>query len=375
MAIFSKGCEIIKDYCPFRICPIGAIDHQSGMVVGAAINLGITIEYEKTNDSQILIKSEMHSIEFKGDIHSDEIHFQCWYAYLEGVICFLNEKYDLKFGISGTIISDWPSGGISSSAAIQIAFAKALTKVNNILLNANELISMVCYVEKELLNINIGYLDPYAIICSKKDSMMFLDTKTNYYKIIKNTSFNEKYQFLLVFSGYDRKLMFSNYNNKIKECEQAVKKISNTIEFNKMRDVPQYIFFRNKYKLDDISYRKFVHFYDEMSRVASGLKAWRENDITTFGKLMNASCESSIYNYGSGSDPLIDLHHVMISIDGVIGSRFLGAGINGSLIAIIERNKKDVIVKNISTKYLQKYPSMKDKFKTCFVSIENGVEL
>ena len=92
----------------------------------------------------------------------------------------------------------------------------------------------------------------------------------------------------------------------------------------KLRDIPDYYFNNNKDKLNEIELKRGTHYFTEMERVKKGLQAWRNNDINTFGKLMNESCLSSINNYESGSNYLIDLFNITKDIDGVLGIRFLG---------------------------------------------------
>ena len=44
----------MKTFTPYRICPLGAhVDHQWGKVTGFAIDKGITMEFEPTEDGSI----------------------------------------------------------------------------------------------------------------------------------------------------------------------------------------------------------------------------------------------------------------------------------------------------------------------------------
>ena len=54
-----------------------------------------------------------------------------------------------------------------------------------------------------------------------------------------------------------------------------------------------------------------------------------------FGRLISASGESSIRNYECGCPPLVDLYEILISIDGVYGARFSGAGFRGCCLALV----------------------------------------
>jgi galactokinase len=112
-----------------------------------------------------------------------------------------------------------------------------------------------------------------------------------------------------------------------------------------------------------------------MDRVRKGLQAWRNNDINTFGKLMNESCLSSINNYESGSNYLIDLFNITKDIDGVLGIRFLGAGFNGSSLALVKKDKLEYIENIIKEEYLSIYPELKNSFEFIPVEITDGVDI
>ena len=53
----------------------------------------------------------------------------------------------------------------------------------------------------------------------------------------------------------------------------------------------------------------------------------------------------------------------------------LGAGFNGSSLALVEKDKLDNVKENIKDKYISLYPELKDSFKIVEVVITDGVEL
>ena len=363
----------MKSYCSYRICPVGAhIDHQYGVVCGAAINLGTTFEYEILEEDLIIITSNEYkeSISFKIN-HNINRNFD-WADLFRGVINELKKTYILKKGIKGRFIGDLPSGGISSSSASQISFLKAIIKANNINLSKEEIIKLVYLVENNFLKLKVGILDPSMEILSKKDSLVFLDTLTNYYQAIENKYFAQEFEFVIIYSGIKRSLINSNYNNRIDELKLAYAHLDIDRKYTgKLRDIPDYYFHRHKTKLSNVEYKRAKHYFDETERVRCALQAWRKNDVKTFGRLMNESCESSIENYESGSIYLIDLYYITKSVKGVLGCRFLGAGFNGSSLAIINKKKKKEIINEISSKFCNKYPDLLD-FKIISIELVEG---
>ena len=111
----------MKTFCPYCIAPLGAhIDHQYGIVCGAAVNLGITFEYERTNSQKIILFSNLFSKEISFNIRKELTKNNDWADYIRGVVSYLSNKYELTTGVKGKFIGDLPFGGISSSASFHI---------------------------------------------------------------------------------------------------------------------------------------------------------------------------------------------------------------------------------------------------------------
>lgn len=365
----------MEAFCPYRICPLGAhIDHQKGNVCGTAIDLGITIVFESSLSNEIYVTSENYTEECRFLINNDLRKENKWYDYLLGAVKIMREKYNLKYGIIGTINADLLCGGISSSTALTNAFVMALCKANKISISKMELINISYQVEHEFLGLNVGKMDQYCEVMSKEDELLFLDTATEYYQSVKNDKFSQKYKFLLMFSGIERHNTNSEYNTRVSECIFAFDKLKNTnTSIRGIRGIPFYEFESKKSKLTINERKRCIHFYSENERVKNGLKAWRCNDIESFGRLMNESCESSINDYESGSEQLCFLFELSKKINGIIGFRFLGAGFNGYSLILIEKEKQLEITNQLIHGYTLKYPLLANKAKVIPIELKGGI--
>ena len=189
----------MKTFCPYRICPLGAhIDHQYGVVSGTSVDIGITFEYEKLENSKIIVSSQDYEGIYEFDIYSNIHRCMDWADYFRGIIEELKKKYKISKGLKGTFKGDLPSGGISSSSSSQIAFLSAICEINEIVLSKEEIIELVYQVEHEFMGLSVGILDPSCEVLGKKDSMLFLDTLTKYSFTVENKEFNKEYQFLIL---------------------------------------------------------------------------------------------------------------------------------------------------------------------------------
>ena len=142
---------VSTSFCPYRICPMGAhSDHQLGKITGLAINKGVHIAYSPKKNGVV----EMSSLQFpkraQWHIHQvDEKPVGDWADYLRGATWALSKHYHLQVGVCGVVEGSLPIGGLSSSAAVIIAFLSALAAVNHISLTGREMIDIALEAEKD----------------------------------------------------------------------------------------------------------------------------------------------------------------------------------------------------------------------------------
>jgi galactokinase len=122
--------------------------------------------------------------------------------------------------------------------------------------------------------------------------------------------------------------------------------------------VPPDLFEEKKAALPENLRRRATHFFTEVDRVHQGASAWAESELERFGELMNQSCASSIHNYQSGSEILIELHELASSTRGVYGSRFSGGGYGGCVVALAKRDLAEAARLEIAEKFSAKHPEL-----------------
>lgn len=143
-------------FCPYRISPLGAhIDHQYGKINGLVIDKGIHIAYAKKENGVV----ELQSINFpkRAQFHVNQIPNEKvgdWADHMSGAAKMLGEAYLLRYGISAVIEGTLPIGGLSSFAAVIIAFLSALARVNRIYLEPWETIMMAKAAENKYVGVN-----------------------------------------------------------------------------------------------------------------------------------------------------------------------------------------------------------------------------
>lgn len=370
-------------HCPYRLCPLGAhIDHQHGIVTGFALDHGVTLEYEPTDDGTFFVTSRNYGGRAEGSLYKLPERKMYWGDFLVGAIHTLSEKYKLTRGIRGEIEGSLPSGGLSSSAAVIITYLGALCKANEIHLTSQELVYLAIWEERNYIGVNVGKLDQSCEIYSKENHLLYLDTQNDFCELIPASGEMKNVEFAVIFSGLERSLAASSYNKRVDECRlaaYALKAFSHMdygrFEETCLRDVPERIYEEFGNRLPDAWYKRAKHFYTEMQRVREGRKAWEKGDIEKFGRLVTESGESSIYYYQTGSEQLFLLQKLMSECKGIYGGRFSGAGFNGSSMAIINPEYKEEIAVTLKRKYLEYYPELKARFRITFCRTADGVSI
>ena len=368
-------------YAPYRVCPIGAhVDHQHGLVTGFAINKGVDLWFNITENRRV----KLHSKTFEGDVEfyvnqPSQVREYHWGDYARGAKFALRKRFELNRGIEGVIQGSLPVGGLSSSAAVLIAYVMALAKANDIALRPFEIVKIASEAEREYIGLNNGLLDQACIALGKKDGLLFLDCDSDEWRIIKRNEEMEDFEIGIFFSGLTRSLVNSDYNLRVQECktaawnmwaytDQPLKSFDKTF----LRDIPKATFDKTRIAMPARFARRAEHFYSEYRRVRQGVTAWETGNLKLFGKLSYDSCESSIHNYECGSAELIAIYDIMRSLPGVYGGRFSGAGFKGACIALVKPEEKDNIEKELTERYLEQFPEYEKTFKIYWVKPDDG---
>jgi len=402
----------MKDYqyhifSPYRVCPLGAhVDHQHGLVTGFAIDKGVDLWFNVREDSLVKLSSRT----FEGDVEfhvntPSQVKERHWGDYARGAKYALRKRFELSHGIEGVIQGSLPVGGLSSSAAVLIAYVMAFAKANDITLQPFEVVKIASEAEREYIGLNNGLLDQACIALSKKNQLLFLDCDSNEYRLIPfggiasqeiiqksdskfnknitNTDSSDKtdlpFEIGIFFSGLTRSLVNSDYNLRVYECKTAAWNMLaytdqplKTFDKTFLRDIPKATFEKTRIAMPARFARRAEHFYSEYRRVRQGVTAWETGNLKLFGKLSFDSCESSIHNYECGSPELIAIYEIMRQLPGVYGGRFSGAGFKGACIALVDPAYKEDIQKVLTEKYLEQFPEYEKTFQVFWVKPDDG---
>ena len=368
-------------FSPYRICPIGAhSDHNLGKITGFAIDKGIHIAWSPKRNGVV----EMQSLQFpkRAQWHIASVPEEKpgdWADYLRGATWALGRRHMLHTGICGVIEGTLPIGGLSSSAAVILAFLSALCRVNGITLTDSELIDTAFDAEKNYVGVNVGTLDQSCEVLGRKDHLLYLDTRDGSFELIPARPDMKPYVFAVFFSGLERSLASSKYNMRVDELRAGVYALQAFagMDYGKFheanaREVPYEVYRQYEDRLPAPWARRCEHWYTEFRRVEAGAEAWRQGDLEAYGRLSFESGWSSIHNWESGAPETIRLYEIMRETDGIYGGRFSGAGFKGCCMALIDPAKQEEIAARVTAAYLKDFPRLEGKFSVHFCHSADG---
>ena len=186
-----------------------------------------------------------------------------------------------------------------------------------------------------------------------KKIAIFLDTSTLKYEYAPVVLEDSK--IVIVNSKVKHKLVDSEYNTRRMECETALKELQEVIDIKTLGDLSEEEFELHKTAIkSEIRQKRAKHAVYENQRAIKAVNALAENDIETFGKLMNESHVSLRDDYEVSCKEIDILVDLAWGMEGVIGSRITGGGFGGCTVSIVKNESVDTFVEIIGSAYEEK---------------------
>lgn len=358
----SEQVKIV--FSPYRICPLGAhIDHQLGTVTAMALDHGVWLAFVPRDAPEV----NMRSLDFEGEVHVrfDDVappRVADWGNYVRGAILALRRDFGVSEGLVGITAGRVAEGGLSSSAAVGVAYLLALQDVNQLTVTPEQNIALVQRIENHYLGLHIGILDQSAILLSRRNALTVIDCADVTHSLIQWPTSPLPFGILIVFSGLRQSLVGTDYNQRVTECTEAARQLLRAAgrpeDPPRLGSVTPPEYQAHAARLSGPPARRAQHFFSEMERVRRGVAVWNQGDVQTFGKLVTESGASSIHHYECGSPPLIDLYHALIETPGVYGARFSGAGFRGCCLGLIDPARAEEIAARVLRVYARRHPAL-----------------
>lgn len=274
-----------------------------------------------------------------------------WTNYIKGVLVELRRRgisypaFEVLFKSSVPL-----SAGMSSSAALEMAFCMALKQLAGIELPLPEWARVGQSVENVYLGLKSGLLDQFSSLYGKKDSFILCDFRS--VEVLKTVTMPAGWKIVVANTMVKHNLVESDYNLRRESCERATEVIRGKYpQVKTLRDVSSGMLEDCKSILDCTDYRRAKHVVGEDERVMKGVELLAAGKVEEFGALWFASHESSrdcFENSCPELDILVELAH---TIPGCVGARLSGGGFGGISIHLVRESEAETYCERLAAAY------------------------
>ena len=357
--LFGNDGEPKLYFAPGRVNLIGEhTDYNGGHVFPCALTIGTYGVIRKREDRTI----RFYSLNFTNNgiitTSLDDLvpsEAAGWTNYPKGVMwTFEKRGYHLTAGADILIYGDIPAGsGLSSSASLEVLTGLMLRDTFGFDISMIDLALIGQYSENNFNGMNCGIMDQFASAMGKKDCAIFLDTNTlNYeYAPVKLPDA----RIVITNSKVKHSLVSSAYNDRRRESETALKDLQTVVDIKTLGDLTEAEFEAHKDAIKDPVCRKRAkHAVYENHRTIHAVEALKNNDIVTFGKLINESHVSLRDDYETSCTETDILAELAWAVPGVYGSRITGGGFGGCTVSIVKNDSIDQFIKSVGDAYKEK---------------------
>lgn len=315
---------------PGRVNLIGDhTDYNDGFVLPMAIDRWVWIALSPRNDRQV----HLHSLNIGAttviDLDRLALPQKGWPAYVEGVGWALLKSGQILTGWQGVLCSDVPMGaGLSSSAALEMAVARAFCAAGDLRWDAKAMALAGQRAENHWVGMNCGIMDQLISAAGKAGHALCIDCRA---LIFEPVPLPPDTAIIVLDTTTKRGLVGSAYNERRAQCDAA----SIHFKVKKLRDVTLEMIAADADGLPEEIERRVRHVVTENLRTREAVNAMRSGDARRLGALMIASHESLRDDFEVSCPALDQMVASALEIEGCLGARMTGAGFGGCAVALV----------------------------------------
>ncbi len=352
---FGRAPEGIAE-APGRVNLIGEhVDYNDGLVLPFAIDRSVLCAWARRDDDAV----DAYSADFREHSRFDLPNIArtasgAWPNYVRGVAERAGSKAQHHVGgLDLAIAGDVPQGaGLSSSAALEVAVAGAFRDAFDLPLDDVALARLCQRAENEYVGVQCGIMDQFASALSRRDHALLIDCRSLAHEAVPLRLAAAGLAIVIANSAVRRELIASAYNDRRRECEQAVAELRLRLDrpdLASLRDVSAADLERTE--IDTVPMKRARHVVTEIARVAAAVDALKRDDFEAAGRLMAESHVSLRDDYEVSSRELDLLVGLATAQDYVLGARLTGAGFGGCTVNLVRADAVDAFARDVIAPY------------------------
>lgn len=331
---------------PGRVNLIGEhTDYNDGFVLPMAIERSVCIALRPRPDGQVRVYS-LDLDRWAGFALADmQRQEPGWGEYIKGVAWALDEAGYRLHGWEGVVGGDVPRGaGLSSSAAIELATARAFQTVSGFDWQAAAMAKLGQRAENAWVGVNCGIMDQMISAAGREDHALLIDCRSLETEAVPLPA---GVVVVILDTATRRGLVDSAYNERRAQCEAAARFFG----VPALRDVSVERFQAEASQLDEVTQRRARHVVTENARTLAAAEAMKASDAGEMGRLMDASHVSMRDDFEISNHQLNVMVEIAQSQPGCFGARMTGGGFGGCAVALVQAGLAESFGHTVAERY------------------------
>lgn len=335
---------------PGRVNLIGEhTDYNDGFVMPMAIDRAVWIAIGPRSDKMVRV----HSLDFEATeqfalssvTRLPAAPATSWIDYVKGTAWALQADGLDLLGWDGVMVGDVPVGaGLSSSAAVELAVARACATLADLPWDAAQMALRGQRAENKWVGVNCGIMDQMISAAGAAGHALLLDCRSLVGELVPLPTST---CVVILDTGTRRGLVDSAYNERRTQCEKAAAHFG----VRALRDVALTTFEAQAAELDEVTRRRARHVISENERTRTAAQVMRSGDKVSLGLLMDASHRSLRDDFEVSSEALDLIVDCARPVAGCLGARMTGAGFGGCAVALVEAEATAAFCEQVAGDY------------------------
>ena len=306
-----------------------------------------------------------------------------WMRYLQGVLAEYAHRAVVCPPLDIVVASSVPvGGGLSSSAALELAMAHLIEAVTETTWSPSERIRAAVSAERDGAGVPCGIMDQTIVEQGEQGCVLLLDCAQDLISSIIPCD-DPQIAWLVIHSGVSHDLADGAYAQRRAECEM----ICEALQVGSLRDVtpemittltpglpapspapspaaspaappiqsstPSPIPSSLQEPFDEVLLRRARHVVTENQRVLAAMEALKTANWSTLGELLFESHHSLRDDYQVSCEELDVLVELAQAQDDVFGARMTGGGFGGCVVALVNREALSSVATSSCQGYAQ----------------------
>ncbi len=351
--VTSDGLKCAR--APGRVNLIGEhTDYNGGFVMPMAMDREVRVFFRAAERGPVRVWAENVGEWDEFDLdpieHNPE---QTWANYVRGVAAVLQDEGCELRPIEALIYGDVPIGaGLSSSAALEVATAKALCAAGGEEPDPRRLALLCQKAENEFVGVSCGIMDQFIAVHARRRHAVLLDCRSlEHEQLPLDTT---QVRVVVCNTMVHHELGSSAYNQRRATCEEAARLVGQREDgVEQLRHVTPGMLERHGDLLSEKQMKRARHVVTENARTTSAADALGEGDYEEFGRLMDESHRSLRDDYEVSCEELDLMVRIAGRQDGVYGARMVGAGFGGCTVNLVRADAAEEFAEGVRNGYFE----------------------